>query len=40
MSGSGGYPKDVKKGLELINLVVEQRHPMALYYIWAAMQRM
>jgi len=31
MSGSDGYPKDVKKGLELINLAVEQRHPMALY---------
>ncbi len=29
--GREGYPVDVMKGLELINLAVEQRHPMALY---------
>ena len=31
--GNDGYPIDVKKGLEWINLAVEQRHPMALYYL-------
>ena len=31
--GSDGYPRNVKKGLELLNLAIEQRHPMALYHM-------
>jgi len=29
--GDSGFPRNVKKGLELLNLAIEQRHPIALY---------
>ena len=31
MTGSGGFPKDVRKGIELTKLAYEQGHPLAIY---------